>query len=327
MGWSATAAASAPFSVSKSGGVTASLGLIGGWAISNSTIQTGDVVLSSTGKMTLGTIYGMAVIDPTHADWRLWIGNAADIATNPTVAQFRVSKQGFLTASGVNITGAISAESGSITGNFSVAAALVLAQMVLSTLACKHLAVNWIPIAIQYWNPRMYIGDGGVTTGDKYLMWDGTNLSFRGTNTSLTTGGTFTATNVDITGIINASSGTITGTLTMGAGGKITTTNADIDVDGFLVRTGGAWNSNEGYRLNSGTTTYAGLWSTFTNATDAEMRLEINKRPDVATYALDRNIYMIVGTTAPQAKTSKMWLISKTINVSGVEQRLQKSLR
>lgn len=316
-------AASAPFSVSKSGGVTASLGLIGGWAISNSTIQTENAVLSSTGKMTLGTIYGMAVIDPTHADWRLWIGNATDIATNPTVAQFRVSKQGFLTASGVNITGAISAESGSITGNFSVAAALSVGTngSIYSGPASTWQSTGY---QLQYnaGTPRMYIGDGGVTTGDKYLMWDGTNLSFRGTNTSLTTGGLFEASNVNVTGIINASSGTITGTLTMGAGGKITTTNADIDVDGFLVRTGGAWNSNEGYRLNSGTTTYAGLWSTFTNATDAEMRLEINKRPDVATYALDRNIYMIVGTTAPQAKTSKMWLISKTINVSGVQQKV-----
>lgn len=310
-------AASAPFSVAKNGGFTSTLGLIGGWAITSSAIQSGDTVLSNTGKIKLGTILGMAVIDSAHADWRLWIGQAADIETNPTSAQFRVSKTGLLTASGVNITGAITAESGSITGNFSIG---------VNGKLFSGLANTWQSSGYQLeYNggvPRMYIGDGGVTTGDKYLMWDGTNLSFRGTNTSLTTGGTFTATNVDITGIINASSGTITGNLTIGTGGKIVTTNADIDADGFLVRTGTAWNSNDGYRVNSGTTTYGGLWSTFTNATDAEMRLQINKRPDSATYALDRNIYMVVGTTAPQAKTSKMWLRSTTINVSGVEQKV-----
>ena len=60
-------------------------------------------------------------------------------------------------------------------------------------------------------NPRFYVGDGGVTASDKYVMHDGTNLSWRGANTSLSAGGTFTATDAVITGAITASSGVIGG--------------------------------------------------------------------------------------------------------------------
>ena len=59
--------------------------------------------------------------------------------------------------------------------------------------------------------PRAYIGNGSTL----YFNFDGTNLSWSGVNTSLTTGGLFTASNASITGAITASSGTI-GSFTIG---------------------------------------------------------------------------------------------------------------
>jgi len=115
--------ASAPFSVTKTGGLTSSLGLIGGWTITSDRFQGGaDARLYSTGKMALGSIYGMVVIDPNHADWRIWSGVAADIESNPLSSQFRVSKQGQLTASGATIYGHIVANSGDIAGVLTVGA-------------------------------------------------------------------------------------------------------------------------------------------------------------------------------------------------------------
>jgi len=115
--------ASAPFSVTKTGGLTSSLGVIGGWTITSDRFQGGaDARLYSTGKMALGSIYGMVVIDPNHADWRIWSGVAADIESNPLSSQFRVSKHGQLTASGATIYGHIVANSGDIAGVLTVGA-------------------------------------------------------------------------------------------------------------------------------------------------------------------------------------------------------------
>lgn len=110
-------AASAPFAVSKGGALVSTSGLIGGWAITSTSIQGGaDAKLYATGKMELGTILGMVVLDPNHADWRIWVGSAADIATNPLAGQFRVSDDGYLTASGATIYGHLVANSGDFAG-------------------------------------------------------------------------------------------------------------------------------------------------------------------------------------------------------------------
>jgi len=58
---------------------------------------------------------------------------------------------------------------------------------------------------------RAYIGDGA----NQYVQYDGTNLSWKGTNTSLTAAGVFTATDAILTGSITATSGTI-GSFTIG---------------------------------------------------------------------------------------------------------------
>ncbi|WP_333640923.1 discoidin domain-containing protein [Mesotoga prima] len=49
------------------------------------------------------------------------------------------------------------------------------------------------------------------TAGSKYLLWDGTNLSIEAGNFTLDTSGNLTATNVDLTGKVTASSGAVGG--------------------------------------------------------------------------------------------------------------------
>lgn len=70
-------------------------------------------------------------------------------------------------------------------------------------------------IQLQYnsGTPRMYIGNGAT----KYFKWDGTDISWSGTNTSLTAAGAFTASNATITGTINASAGTFSGSISSSA--------------------------------------------------------------------------------------------------------------
>jgi hypothetical protein len=89
--WAGNAtAASAPFSVTKAGAITATSGTIGGWtlAATNLTASTGTVGISSA--VTGGD------------DIRFWAGHAT-----PSSAAFRVTEAGVLTASSATITGTI----------------------------------------------------------------------------------------------------------------------------------------------------------------------------------------------------------------------------
>ena len=64
-------------------------------------------------------------------------------------------------------------------------------------------------VQIQYnaGDPRAYIGDGA----NQFVQFDGTNLSWKGTNTELTAAGAFTASSATITGSITATGGAIGG--------------------------------------------------------------------------------------------------------------------
>src|SRR5574343_175231 len=85
-------------------------------------------------------------------------------------------------------------------------------------------------IQLQYnaGNPRGYIGNGS----NRYFSFDGTNISWEGANTSLTTAGAFTA-----------SSATITGALTTGAGSSISGTYVDAIVANKITAGTGIINS------------------------------------------------------------------------------------
>ena len=100
------------------GSVTATSGAIGGWTIGATTLTGGNAVLSSAGKLTLGTSNDVVNLDAADATYRLAIGHATYAS-----APFRVTKAGAVTATNATITGAITASSGSITGPLTISGA------------------------------------------------------------------------------------------------------------------------------------------------------------------------------------------------------------
>lgn len=156
-------AADAPFSVTRAGVMISTSALIGGWAVSSTSITGGggNAKLLSAGKLALGTIYGMAVVDSAHADWRLWIGSAGDIETNPLSSQFRVSKDGYLTASGVTIYGHLVANSGDIAGALTIGVSGGIYQGT-GTFASPT-------TGLKMWNESDYGRIGGYNAGT--LQW------------------------------------------------------------------------------------------------------------------------------------------------------------
>jgi lipoprotein signal peptidase len=205
--------AQAPFSVTRTGGLTSTLGLIGGWAISSNSIiggGSGEAKLLSTGKLTLGTIMGMAVVDSTHADWRLWIGSGSDISTDPLASQFRVSRQGHLSAFGATIVGAITANAGYIGGDSGW------------TIATGAITSNNIGLYSGEANTvaRIEVGTGATLAGINsasnaahVAFWAGSAYADRETAAfNVTAGGALTASNATVTGTITANAGYIGGT-------------------------------------------------------------------------------------------------------------------
>lgn len=187
-----------------------------------SALASGDLVLGDPDQFHL-------MYDASAAS--LLIGKATEehIAISSTSLQVLYNTTAYVTidSSGATFTGSVTASSGSITGAFDVGAALQIATggSIYSGAASTWQSAGY---QLQYnaGTPRLYVGDGGVTSGDKYLMWDGTNIEWRGVNTSLTAAGLFTATNASIAGAIDANSGTIgaltvDGALTIGSGGSL----------------------------------------------------------------------------------------------------------
>ena len=164
---------------------------------------------------------------------------------------------GNLTATSATLSGAITATSGSITGAFTVGAALAIGTNgVLYSGAAATWQSDGYQLEYNAGNPRFYIGDGGVTASDRYLMWDGTNLSWRAANTYLDTAGNLTAASATLAGAITATSGSITGAFTVGA--TLTVGTAGLIVSGattYAAGTGYVLDYNAGTpRLRIGTT-------------------------------------------------------------------------
>ncbi len=93
-------AASAPFSVTKAGAILASSGTVGGWTLGASTLVGGNVTLSNTGVITVGTSNDVAILSSADATYRLWVGNATAAS-----APFSVTKAGVLYAISGTIAG------------------------------------------------------------------------------------------------------------------------------------------------------------------------------------------------------------------------------
>ncbi|MCR4305481.1 MAG: hypothetical protein NUV73_00165 [Candidatus Daviesbacteria bacterium] len=244
----------APFKVDMSGGITATSGAIAGWSINSTQIYKNNTVLDSAGQLSLGTGDDIAILSSVDTTYRLWIGDAtnnvaafsvtkagalysisgtiggwtigatslmADTGavgissaatagvdwrfwaghTTPASAPFRVDESGNLVASSANITGAITATSGSI-GSFTIGTYLYTGTKTAYNDA----------------NAGVHIGSDGIGIGNNVFT-------------------------VSSAGAIVATSATVTGALTTGAGSSI---NADYFTAG-TINVGGTGHPNAIY--------------------------------------------------------------------------------
>jgi hypothetical protein len=88
-------AASAAFSITKAGAVSATSGYVGGWELSATKLSSNNVILDSAGTLSLGTYNDIIRLSATDTDYRLWVGDAVSGS-----ASFSVTKTGVLYAKG-----------------------------------------------------------------------------------------------------------------------------------------------------------------------------------------------------------------------------------
>jgi len=110
--------------------------------------------------------------------------------------------------------------------NSAIIAELIFAENIVATnevrgehfFAQSYLAINddtfgndGIQLEYNGGNPRGYIGNGATGAAERFVKFDGTNLSWQGVNTSLTAAGAFAASSATISGALTATSGVIGG--------------------------------------------------------------------------------------------------------------------
>jgi len=223
-------------SATISGTITASAGTIGGWTLSASQIYSTYVWLTSgvsnPGLHIGSQTYGNSGIQlefytfPEPDVARLYAGDGSNEylkwdGTNLSWkgANTALDTAGNLTATSATITGAITATSGDI-GGWTIDAAQIHATYVWLTAGVSNPGLHIgsqtygnAGIQLEYYTfpepdvARLYAGDGS----NEYFKWDGTNLSWKGANTELTTAGNLTCTGGTIGGFTLAAT-TLTAT-------------------------------------------------------------------------------------------------------------------
>ena len=174
-------------------------------------------------------------------------------------APFRVTPAGVLTANNATITGTINATSGTFTGTLSGANGSFTGTLTTGSVRVGNEAISsgssekgisiqasglsqWNNAWIQRADNSVYFRAGNST---RYILLDtsGTN-EIKFPNFSVDNDGSITATNANITGEINATSGSISGNLI--TGGTISGTAIDINSGTFRVTSAGAMTSTSG---------------------------------------------------------------------------------
>ncbi len=227
---------------SRTATITAWAGAVGGWAIGADTLSdTGASISLKSGAAGVSYVLVSDTVSK-HAglhsgtagtDIALWAG--ALVASRGT-AVFRVNYNGDLYASSATITGSITANSGSIAGDFTIGT-----SGVLRSGATAYGTGTGIWADYNAGTPRFRVGN---PAGNR-ITWDGTTLSIVGNGSGITsidggniTTGTVTAAKLNVS-TLSAISGDM-GTLTAGSitGGTI---------DGATIRAG----SGDEVTLNS----------------------------------------------------------------------------
>jgi hypothetical protein len=177
-------AGSAPFSVTPAGVLKAESGTVGGWALSSTALTSG------TGANAVGVA--------TSGGYAFYAGD-----TDPSLAEFRVTPAGVLTATNATITGAITATSGSFTGD-------VTTNNISATAGTVG---GWTLTSSG--STRLYAGTTNAFTGLVASSTSSAVAIFAGATSDSGTSASFTVTNA---GALSASNATISGSITATAG-------------------------------------------------------------------------------------------------------------
>jgi len=240
-----TVKGSAPFRVTAAGVLTATSGTIGGWSITSTQINSSGITM---------------IADATAASNKIYVGtgtyNSSDTAFYVDGSgRFSLKNKLVWDGSSLTIDGGVTATTGSI-GGWTIATNTLSATNILLDSNSKYFRIGATPasmtfgstdgVQIEYngGDPRVYFGNGT----NRYFSFDGTNISWQGASTSLTTGGLFTANNASITGAITANSGSIAGSFTVGA-------NLSVSTSGSFSSGATAYNTGTGWWMeyNAGT--------------------------------------------------------------------------
>jgi hypothetical protein len=266
--------ASAPFSVTSTGAISATSGSVGGWTLSSTSLTGGDTTISSVGDITLGTGSNVARLSSSDPAYRLWLGGST-----ASTAPFRVTSTGSFTATDANITGAVSASSGQI-GGFTIGATSL-------TAGSGATAVGIVPASFPF-----FAGSSTASTAP-----------FR-----VTSAGSLTATDASITGTITTANITATGGT---VGGWTLSSTSFTGGDTTIAATGDitlGTGANVA-RLSSGDPAYR-LWLGGSTASTAPFRVTSTG----AVTATDANIS---GTVTATSGAIGGWVLSSTSLTGG----------
>lgn len=205
--------ANSPFRVTSSGALTATSGTIGGWNLNSTRLYA-----TSGGKTSGMQIPGANTVGAFS------FAAGATSATGWSTAPFRVTHDGKLYASGVDISGTITASSGKI-GAFSLTTSGALYTNGKSTFASTA--------------QGFYIGSDGLSIGTNQFK--------------VTSAGALSASGVDISGKVKASEGSI-GNFTLGNAlysGTTKTTYASTAAGVYIGTDGIAMGQNNPFKVDS----------------------------------------------------------------------------
>ena len=289
--------ASAPFRVTESGAltatsatitgaVTATSGAIGGWSINGTSIYTGTEDHSGyTANAGDITIYSDGTDSSIHAK------------------NFYIDTSGNLTATGVTLTGAITATSGSFTGTVSTSNITATGGTVGGwTLGANALTTGGAGTTVGL--------DNTITEGDDVRIYAGSatpaSAPFR-----VTEAGVLTASNATITGAVTATSGSFTGTVS----------TSNITATGGTV---GGWTLGANALTTGSAATTVGLDNTVTEGDDIRIYAG-NATPASAPFrvteagALTATSATITGAITATSGAVGGWSINSTSIYTGTE--------
>jgi hypothetical protein len=230
-GWQIQADGDAEFnSITVRGEVQSESGSIGGWDITNTTLENNNVTMDSGGELTIGAGNDIVALSSQDSTYRLWAGNSS-----PGNAPTTLQKDGTFTTTNGDFTGKITSDSGTI-GGWSITN---------TTLENSNVTLNS--------NGELTIGAGNDVVGlssqnSTYRLWAG-NSSPGNAPTTLKKDGTFSTTNGNFTGSVSSSN--ISGSSITGGDISIGGGDFKVESDGDIRVNRGSLNINNNFDVNS----------------------------------------------------------------------------